>query len=102
MHKFEGRVSLTKNWPGGRKKAVVIVPTIGEGSVPDWNREVAAFTRPYWPAKDKQDPVVEAAFAGLEPGSKAELSGFQEESGLNGMKINVTKGAPPGTVAIVG
>lgn len=101
MKAFQGRKSLTRNWPGGRKKATVIVAAGEDRSVPDWNREVAAFTRPYWPAKDKQDPVVEAAFAGLEPGSKAMLSGF-EDPGKNGPIVTVSKEVPTETVILGG
>lgn len=105
MRTLAGRIrirfghSLTKNWPGGRRKATVIVAAGEDRTVPDWNRQVAASTRPYWPASDKQDPAVEAAFAGLEPGSKATLSGFEDPK--KNVNITVTHGAP-GTVCITG
>jgi len=94
MHKFEGRRSMTKNWPGGRRKATVIVTaanTLGEGSVPDWNRQIADFKRPYWPPASEVE--------GLGPVTP-ELAA-EAVKNMN-PRIEVSHGAAPGTVAVIG
>lgn len=56
---FNFRKAITKTWPGGRRKATVIVSAGEDRTVPNWNRETAAFTRPYWPVKEEanSEPV---------------------------------------------
>jgi hypothetical protein len=40
MKHLRGRTSLTKNWPGGRRKATIIEEVGEGGSVPVWNKAI--------------------------------------------------------------
>lgn len=54
MRQLKGKESMTKNWPGGRRRS-----RSGhkpghslERTLNPWNTQTAAFTRPYWTEPD--------------------------------------------------